>query len=168
MKICFKCSKEKPLTEYYKHKDMADGRLGKCKECTKKESKLRHYEKSEDLEWVKNQRERSKEKYHRLNYKERQNFLNKNKPWKKSYIYKNLHRKLKPDKGFELHHWNYNKDYLEDVFIMPIRHHRQLHGLLILDIEKKIFKTKKDNRYLHTKLEHLSFIKENNFNFELF
>ena len=34
-KTCFKCGEEKPLTDYYVHKRMRDGRLGKCKECTK-------------------------------------------------------------------------------------------------------------------------------------
>lgn len=35
MKICRQCGIEKPIEDYYKHKDMPDGHLNKCKECVK-------------------------------------------------------------------------------------------------------------------------------------
>lgn len=31
-KKCFKCSNVKPLTDFYKHKEMPDGHVNKCKE----------------------------------------------------------------------------------------------------------------------------------------
>jgi len=37
MKQCFKCGEVKDLSCFYKHKQMKDGHLGKCKDCTRKD-----------------------------------------------------------------------------------------------------------------------------------
>ena len=44
MKKCFKCGEVKDLSEFYKHKMMADGHLNKCKNCTRNDVKAHRLE----------------------------------------------------------------------------------------------------------------------------
>ena len=46
-KTCFVCRESKPVEQFYRHPQMADGRLGKCKECTKKHVRANYSEKRE-------------------------------------------------------------------------------------------------------------------------
>lgn len=51
MKKCIRCNIDKPLTDFYKHKAMADGYLNVCKECKKKyEKDSKNYKKYEKTE----------------------------------------------------------------------------------------------------------------------
>lgn len=43
-KRCFKCLCEKPLADFYKHSEMSDGHLNKCKDCTKADVKKHRQE----------------------------------------------------------------------------------------------------------------------------
>jgi hypothetical protein len=57
-KTCFKCKTEKPLGAFYAHPMMADGHLGKCKECTKVDAQRQRMLNVSDPEWVRQERER--------------------------------------------------------------------------------------------------------------
>lgn len=160
-KVCFKCKEMKNLSEYYKHKQTSDGLLGKCKSCTKRDAKLQTEINISTLEGLEKERERHRNKYHRLGYREQQKIWNEGQPWKDSSVYKGLRRKYYKElpRNFELHHWNYNEDYLKDVLILDIRDHKNLHNHLTLDIEKRVFHLN-DGTYLDTKEKHENFIKQ--------
>jgi len=159
MKICFKCKEEKELSDYYKHKAMADGHLNKCKTCTKKDTKERTEINTSTPEGLEKERARHRDKYHRLDYKERQKEWDKDKPWKKSSKYKNLSRKFKTEKGTELHHWSYNDNDLESVFLMEVKQHRIGHKYIVLDLELKKYRTL-DGWLLETKEEHFRYLQD--------
>ena len=64
MKKCFKCGAVKALHEFYKHKQMADGHFGKCKDCAKTDVKLHRKENDSVREY---DRERAKNPSRKIN-----------------------------------------------------------------------------------------------------
>lgn len=160
--VCILCKTERPLEDYYKHPLMRLGVDSKCKQCVKEKAKERHHKLfGTDSENLEKERERHREKYRRLEYKEQQKQWDKDKPWKKLSVYKGLRKNHYKDlpKEFELHHWNYNEEYLLDVFILSIRDHKKLHQSLFLDLEKRVFYLK-DGTYLDTREKHSEYIEE--------
>lgn len=60
MKVCFKCGIEKPLGDYYKHPQMGDGHLNKCKECAKKDVKVNYDVNTQDPNFITKERKRGR------------------------------------------------------------------------------------------------------------
>jgi len=147
-KNCFKCTKEKKLSDFYKHKGMSDGRLNKCKECNKKDSKNYISLKIKSLEWRLKERKRCRKKS-----KENSNKIKRNPKYQNSWNLKNKEKRkamailnnyirtkimIKPDictfsfdicnGKIEGHHCNYDKPL--DVVWLCNKHHNYIHRKL--------------------------------------
>lgn len=162
-KKCIICSVEKEINFFYRHSAMKDGYLNKCSECCKTQSKERQLRLSKNSEWIESERLRGREKYKRLNYKEKQKITEKMFPWKQNQRYKNTRRWYKSkygflDKNIELHHWSYLEENLRDVILLNRSTHKKLHALLTVNIDKKCYYVSETNELLDTKEKHLNFI----------
>jgi len=175
-KMCFKCLENKDLSEFYVHKQMKDGYLGKCKQCTKKDSRINELKLISTPEGLEKERARHREKYYRLEYKEK----HKPTPEKKREIMarykakypekvksKNICSHLRPViKGNELHHWNYNVAFAKDVIELSTEEHAKAHRFLTYDQEFFIYKNV-NGELLDSKEKHISFLISQGVNFKL-
>lgn len=134
-KVCFKCGLLKPLEEFYKHPDTADGHLNKCKLCSRKDAR-QNYRKNEAYyhEYDKKRGETLKRKRAAsLNCKKnRLKYPDKNKARQRVYDAKR-HGKL-AEQPCEIcgalkvtaHHEDYSKP-LDVIWLCP-KHHRWIHN----------------------------------------
>lgn len=166
VKICFKCNEEKPLSNYYKHAQMSDGHLNKCKSCTKSDTKANLLEKSKDPLWVEKEKNRGREKYHRLEYKGKYNptYEDKKKAidkykekfpekWKAKNYTTNI-----PCNNGHLHHWSYNKEHYKDVFDITEQDHNKIHRFLIYDQERLMYRRVDTMELLDSRENHENYI----------
>ena len=122
-KKCFKCGRELPLSEFYKHSRMADGHLNKCKDCTKKDVHNNYMRKSADESWMEKERARGREKAKRLGYKYYTTKIDF--PGCSNNVCRKLKTRGYDTKGKEAHHWNYNLP--NSVFLLSRKAHHRIH-----------------------------------------
>ena len=164
-KKCFKCGEIKPLSEFYRHKEMADGHLGKCKTCTKTDTKLRVDRLQSNPEWVEKERDRCRIKA--------RGYDDKYKPTpEKKYAYIQKYRLRYPEKhkagnaaqrlpkvkGNHNHHWSYRKEHRLDVIELTPEQHGLLHRDCIYDQERMMYRQRCSGVLLDTKQSHIDLL----------
>lgn len=135
-KTCFKCREEKPVEEFYRHPKMADGHLGKCKECAKRDVKANYANRREqysDYEQGRNVARREiKREYERLH-----NLRNPEK-YKARYAVTNAIRDGRLQRqpceicgdAAQAHHEDYSKPF--EIRWLCFTHHRGEHGQVVV------------------------------------
>ena len=166
-KICYKCNVKKQLNEFYKgYSKERDGYSGRCKECAKLNIKENYDRNSKDPEWVEKERQRTREKYHKLKYKGKYKpaakqkaitIQNYRKKYPERYKASNSSQHIQCPKGSHKHHWNYNKRYWRDIIILTEKEHNMLHTNMIYD--QKIFMFRNaQGELLNTKQSHIDLL----------
>ncbi len=132
---CFKCGIVKPLSDFYKHPQMANGHLGKCKECNKRDVRQNYRLRRDQYRNYYKQRESTE--HRKASRKQRQSFRRINRPekYKAQLITSNAIRSGKLTRQpcekcgnprSEAHHDDYSKPLA--VRWLCFKHHREHHG----------------------------------------
>lgn len=140
-KTCFKCNQELDISEFYAHPMMADGHLGKCKECTKKDVAENYRNRKPQYAAYEKQRfQRPDRKEASIEYQRTRRIRSPDK-YKANSAVGNAVRDgrliKKPcevcgtEEKVEAHHEDYSKPL--DVMWLCFKHHRERHGQEVLD-----------------------------------
>lgn len=145
---CFKCGRPLPLTAFYTHPEMANGRLGKCKTCTKADTRKRKDELKADPLWVAQEKKRTREKERRLGWKRTAATYEQNRSHNEQQIYRFPEKRaarivsqhIPREKGTHNHHWSYNKEDASDVINLTTMQHALVHRFMTYDQARMMYR----------------------------
>lgn len=139
-KKCFKCQQVKPLSEFYKHSQMPDGHLNKCKSCTKSDVKSNYASHREKYSLY--EKLRNLNPLRRISHSRYQKARNEKHPDKYRARYavsnairdgrlKKLPCRICGNLKSQAHHHDYSKPL--DVDWLCFKHHREVaHSQVVL------------------------------------
>lgn len=137
-KTCFKCDTEKPLGDFYKHPQMADGHVNKCKDCNKRD--VRENRSKKRLQYSAYERKRFQDQERKAQIKRYQQKRRRSHPekYQANYAVTNavkagrlvrLPCEVCGNEKSQAHHENYSKPFT--VRWLCFRHHREEHGQVV-------------------------------------
>ncbi|NCB47559.1 hypothetical protein EOM81_11150 [bacterium] len=146
-KTCFKCGLEKELDDFYKHPQMADGHLNKCKECTRKDSGITYVKIKNDPERHFKEKSRCMAKSRKSREDGKGCFFPKKtslNEFRKKYPEKYAaHKKGRSDaipNGFHGHHWSYCAEHAKDAIAVLPKDHGTIHRYIKYDQERMMYR----------------------------
>jgi hypothetical protein len=136
-KVCFKCQQRLPVESFYRHPMTADGRLGKCKGCTKRDVAKNYYDRHQQYRDYDKRRNHTPERRAAIHrYQRERRRRNPEKAWARQVtrravakgILTRLPCQVCGDLFTEAHHHDYSKPL--DVRWLCFICHRKEHGQL--------------------------------------
>lgn len=161
LKRCFKCGEAKAVDEFYRHPMMADGHLGKCKECAKTDVKANRRERAEHYSDYEAERfKTARRKAQVLESLRRQDPVKRRARYAVSNAIRDGRLVRSPCEvcghwKSEAHHDDYSKPL--EVRWLCFKHHRELHGQTVIRDKRDmdtVIKAKSDLRKLLLALGH--------------
>lgn len=146
-KTCFKCLRTLERSEFYKHSAMSDGLLGKCKQCTRKDSEDNRKRKMKDPLWIQAESLRQRTKQSKASVERPE-----------VHRARRAVRSLGQSSDFHWHHWSYKSEHRLDAIKLTPQEHRRAHRYLVYDSEHMQYRRSDNMELLDTRARHEDYL----------